>query len=79
MCLSRLSVIPPLAGSAPPVNPEPAPLGTITILCSLQYFKISDISCSCLGKTTASGSNLSLLHHNNMQLNVLCHIFFTNN
>ncbi len=58
MCLSKLRIIPPLTLKAPPVNPEPAPLGIIIILLSLQYFKTFETSCSSLGITTASGSNL---------------------
>ena len=54
-------MIPPLEGKEPPVKPLPAPLGTITISLSLQYFNIFDTSCSSRGKTTASGSNLSFV------------------
>ena len=49
-------------GSAPPVNQEPAPLGTITILCSFTIFlKYQRYLANVLGKTTASGSNLSFV------------------
>ena len=46
--------MPPLAGKAPPVKPEPAPRGVMMIWFSLQYFSISETSASSLGKITAS-------------------------
>ena len=44
-------------GNAAPLRPVPAPRGVRAILCSLQIFRISEISSANLGFITTSGKN----------------------